>query len=220
MTGLVEASAAEGSRGQCWTQTASPRPVLLQLSSDSGYLLCVPVEWRRGSPESESQRASLPPPHPTIQYPFPLKLIPTTLSRPGGPAGQYDRGFQLGLQLLMLKPFHWAAGAVRSRVTTTRSTAGFGSAAYCLPPSPSPLITQHHNGQGLTNTLGFVRRDTSQWGLEMGVEMLRKQHLLWGSCEPHMACVCRATWGQAEGQLRRDPSLWGALHSELLTTDS
>ena len=66
-----------------------------------------------------------------------------------------------------------------------------------------PLITQRHN------TLGFVRRDTSQWGLEVGAELLRKPHLLWGPCEPHMACVCRATWGQAEGQLRRDPSLWG-----------
>lgn len=127
------------------------------------------------------------------QYPFPLKLIPTTLSRPGDPAGQYDRGFRLGPQLLVLKPFHWAAGAVHGRVRTTRSTAGSGSAAYCLPPSPSPLITQRHNGQGLTNTLGFVRRDTSQWSLEMVVELLRKQHLLWGSCEPHMACVCRAT---------------------------
>lgn len=137
------------------------------------------------SKEGEAQKARtrghlshLPIP---LKYPFPLKFIPTTPSRPGDPAGQYYRGFRLGLQLLVLKPFHWAAGAVHSRVNTTRSTVGLGSAASCLPPLPSPLITQCHNGQGLANTLGFVCRDTSQWSLQMGVELLRKQHLLWGS---------------------------------------
>lgn len=149
------------------------------------------------SKEGEAQKARargclshLPIQLPNI--PSPQNLFPPPCPGQGTQRGSMT-GFRLAPQLLVLKPFHWAAGAVHSRVRTTRSTAGFGSAAYCLPPSPSPLITQRHNGQGLTNTLGFVRRDTSQWSLELGVELLRKQHLLWGSCEPHMACVCLAT---------------------------
>ena len=86
----------EGNRGKSWSQALLSSPALLPLCPTMGMMgTCFVFLSTKGngSPECKNQRAFFPPPYPVS---LPLKLIPTTLSRSGDPAGQSDGGGSAG----------------------------------------------------------------------------------------------------------------------------
>lgn len=114
-------------------------PVLLHLVPQWVPSLC--SCWKEGEAQKARTRGRLSHlPIRLLTIPSPLSLFPPPHPGQGTQWGSIAGGFGWACSSWCWKPFHWAAGAVHSRVNTAGGTQLAWVQQLLVPPLPSPLI--------------------------------------------------------------------------------